>query len=48
MSTATTSSQDVAQQIRALDAEFVKHARAKDAAALTEAFYAEDAQLLPP
>ncbi len=48
MSPATGSSQDIARQIRALDTEFMKHARAKDAAALTEAFYAEDAQMLAP
>jgi ketosteroid isomerase-like protein len=46
MSPATT--QDVARQIRALDAEFMRLANAKDAAGLTEAFYAEDAHLLPP
>ena len=48
MSPATTALQDVARQIRALDAEFMKFARVKDAAGLTEAFYAEDAQLLAP
>ncbi len=48
MSPASTGSQDVARQIRALDAEFIRHANAKDAAALTKAFYAEDAQLMPP
>jgi ketosteroid isomerase-like protein len=45
---APTSSQDVARQIRALDEEFMKFARAKDAAGLTDLFYAEDAQLLAP
>jgi ketosteroid isomerase-like protein len=48
MSTAASGAPSVAQQIRAMDAEFVRLARAKDAAALTEMFYAEDAQLLPP
>jgi ketosteroid isomerase-like protein len=48
MSPATTGSQDVARQIRALDAVFMRLANEKDAAALTEVFYAEDAQLMPP
>jgi ketosteroid isomerase-like protein len=48
MSPATTGSQDAARQIRALDTEFMRLANAKDAAALTKAFYAEDARLMPP
>jgi ketosteroid isomerase-like protein len=48
MSPATTGSQDAARQIQALDAEFMRLANAKDAAALTDTFYAEDAKLLPP
>jgi ketosteroid isomerase-like protein len=39
---------DAARVIRALDAEFARHANAGDAAALTDAFYAEGAHLLPP
>lgn len=48
MSSAASGLQDVAQKIRALDAEFIRHAKAKDAAGITEFFYAEDALLLPP
>ena len=48
MSTATPGPNDAARAIRALEAEFQRHANANDAAALTEAFFAEDAQLLPP
>ncbi len=33
---------------RSLDEAFVRHANNKDAAALVSAFYAADAQLLPP
>ena len=39
---------DAAEQIRAMDAEFVRNANAGNAVALVEAFYANDAQLLPP
>ena len=48
MSTATAGPNDAVRAIRALEAEFQSHANAGDAAALTEAFYADDAQLLPP
>ena len=48
MSTATPAPNDAARAIRALEAEFQRHANANDAAALTEAFYNDDAQLLPP
>ena len=47
MSPATTSSPNV-QAIRDLEKEFERLAREKDAAAMTELFYAEDAELLPP
>ena len=39
---------DAGEQIRAMDAEFVRNANAGNADALVEAFYANDAQLLPP
>jgi uncharacterized protein (TIGR02246 family) len=45
MSTASTS---LLRAVRDLDTAFVRNANAKDAAALTSAFYAEDAVLLPP
>ena len=48
MSTATPGPNDAARAIRALEAEFQSHANANDAAALTEAFYTNDAVLLPP
>jgi len=48
MSTATPGPNEAARAIRALDAEFQRHANAGDAAALTDAFYAEEALLLPP
>ena len=48
MSTATLSKQDTARMIRDMEAEFEHHANAGDAAALSQSFYAEDAQLLPP
>jgi ketosteroid isomerase-like protein len=44
----TSCTPSAAQAIRALEAEFVRLARNKEAAALTDMFYAEDAQLLPP
>jgi uncharacterized protein (TIGR02246 family) len=34
--------------VRALDAAFITHANNRDAAALTSAFYTDDAVLLPP
>lgn len=41
--------QDGAKSVwRSLDEAFVRHANAKDAAALVSAFYAADAKLLPP
>ena len=43
-----TGSQEAARQIRALDKEFARLANARDAAGITELFYAEDAKLLPP
>ena len=48
MSTATPGPNDAVRAIRALEAEFQRHANAGDAAALTEAFYTGDASLLPP
>jgi ketosteroid isomerase-like protein len=48
MSSAASGGTSAAQEIRALEAAFMKLANEKDAAALTELFYAEDAQLLPP
>lgn len=48
MTTATLSKQDTARIIRDMEAEFESHANAGDAAALSQAFYAQDAQLLPP
>ena len=43
-----TTSTDLLASARTLDDEFVRHANAKDATALSRAFYAEDAILLPP
>jgi len=48
MSTATPAPDDAARAIRALEAEFQRLANAGDAAALTAAFYADDAVVLPP
>jgi uncharacterized protein (TIGR02246 family) len=48
MSSATLGPSDALQAIRALEAEFQRNANAGDATALTEAFYADDAVLLPP
>ena len=48
MSSATTAMQDTDRMIRTLEARFERNANAHDAAALTEEFYAEGAQLLPP
>ena len=48
MATMSPGLDDAAQQIRAMDAEFVRNANAGNAEALVEAFYANDAQLLPP
>jgi len=44
----TTVQTDLASAIRALDDEFIRHAMAKDAGRLVDAFYAEDAQVLAP
>lgn len=43
-----TTSVDLLSAVRALDAEFIRHANAGDAGALTSAFYAQDAVLLAP
>jgi ketosteroid isomerase-like protein len=48
MSSAASGVPSIAQEIRALEAAFMKLASEKDAAALTEVFYAEDAHLLAP
>ena len=48
MSTATLGPNDAVGAITALEAEFQRHANAGDAAAMTDAFYTEDALLLPP
>jgi ketosteroid isomerase-like protein len=48
MATTSTGLEDATQQIRAMDAEFVRNANSGNADALVEAFYANDAQLLPP
>jgi ketosteroid isomerase-like protein len=48
MSTSIPSLSEAARAVRALEAEFERHANAANAADLTEAFYVEDAQLLPP
>ena len=44
----TTVQTDLASAIRALDDEFMRNAMAKDAGRLVDAFYAEDAVVLPP
>lgn len=43
-----TTSVDLVSAVRALDAEFIRHANDGDAAALTGAFYTDDAVLLAP
>jgi len=48
MSTPTQGISGAAQAVRQLEAEFQRHANANDAAAITEAFYAENAVLQPP
>ena len=40
--------QETAHVLRAMDKDFMRHANAGDAEALVAAFYAEDAELLPP
>ena len=45
---ATAAIQDTAQMIRTVESDFARNANARDAVALTEGFYAENAQLLPP
>jgi len=47
MSAAATG-QDAARAIRALEQAFQDNANTRDTSALVEAFFAEDAQLLPP
>lgn len=48
MSPATTILETATRMIRALEADFARHANARDAAAVTDQYYADDAQLLPP
>jgi len=44
----TTAQADLATTIRALDDEFMRHAATKDVNRLVDAFYAENAVVLPP
>jgi len=44
----TTAQADLATTIRALDEEFMRHAATKDVNRLVDAFYAENAVVLPP
>jgi uncharacterized protein (TIGR02246 family) len=44
----TATSADLQSAVRVLDGEFIRNANAGDAAALTAAFYADDAVLLAP
>jgi ketosteroid isomerase-like protein len=39
---------DAARQIQGMVADFIRYANGGDAKSLTDAFYADDAQLLPP
>ena len=48
MSSAASGGTSVAQEIRTLETSFMRLANEKDAAGVTDLFYAEDAQLLPP
>jgi len=48
MSTAAPGLNDATRAVRALEADFQRHANAGDANALSEGFYTEDAVLLPP
>ena len=48
MPTTSAGSDDVSRAIRALEEEFARHANARDTASLTEAYYAEEARILPP
>ena len=48
MSSATAGLQDAGRIVQDLEANFVRLANTGDAVAMTNAFYAEDAQLLPP
>ena len=48
MATSSPGLGDATQQIRAMDAEFVRNANARNVDALVQGFYADDAQLLPP
>ena len=48
MATTAPGADAVTRQIQDLDRDFERHANAGDAQALTEAFYAPDAHLLPP
>lgn len=44
----TTVQTDVESALRALDDEFMRHANRKDPVGLVQAFYTDDATLLPP
>jgi ketosteroid isomerase-like protein len=48
MATIATNFDEAARMIRAMDEEFMRNAEAGNAQALVEAFYAEDARVLPP
>ncbi len=48
MATTSTAFDDAARIIRAMDQEFSANVRARDAACLVDAFYAEDARVMPP
>ena len=48
MATTTAAIGDATRAIRAMDLEFMANVKAKDATRLVNAFYAEDARVLPP
>ncbi len=48
MASISTGLDDAARQIQGLVADFVRYANAGDAQSLTDAFYSEDARLMPP
>jgi ketosteroid isomerase-like protein len=48
MATTSATMEDATRAIRAIDLEFTAQVKAKDAARLVDACYAEDARVLPP
>lgn len=48
MATTSAATSEATRAIHAMDLEFMANVRAKDAARLVDAFYAEDARVLPP